>query len=127
MRLLPILILLTGCATATGDAPTREQRELAEELQGRTAGRPQACVAVRQNSSLKIIDRQTLAYREGDTVYVNRLEADCPGLRPSNTLLIEPHGSEYCNGDHVRGVETNSSVPGPFCVLRDFVPYRPVR
>jgi hypothetical protein len=127
MRLLPILILVTGCATATAtaDGDTREQRELSAELQGRTAGKPQSCVPSQQGRSLQIVDRRTLVYRDRNAVYVNRLDADCPGLRPLNTLVIEAHGSETCRGDRVRGVEPGSSIPGPFCVLRDFVPYRP--
>jgi hypothetical protein len=68
-----------------------------------------------------------LVYRERDTVYVNRLGADCPGMRPLTTLIVEAHGSQYCRGDRVRAAETGSTVPGPFCVLRDFVPYRLAR
>jgi len=124
MRVLPLLILVAGCATAAADGDTREQRELTAELAGRTAGKAQACVPIRQGRSLQIVDRRTLAYRDFDTVYVNRLGADCPGLRPLNTLVIEAHGSEYCRGDRVRGLEPGSTIAGPLCVLRDFVPYR---
>ena len=124
MRLLPILILVAGCATTAADGPTREQRALAEDLEGRIAGPAQACVPARQAQSLQIVDQRTIAYRDFDTVYVNRLDADCPTLRPFNVLVIETHGSQYCRGDRVRGQEPNSSIPGPFCLLRDFVPYR---
>jgi hypothetical protein len=125
MRLLPFLLLTAGCAaTGAHDAPSRDQAALAEDLEGRTAGAPQACVAIRQTQSLQIVDRQTLVYRDGDTVYVNRLGADCPGMRPLSTLIVEAHGSQYCRGDRVRAVEAQSTIPGPTCVLRDFVPYR---
>ena len=125
MRLLPILLLAAGCAaTGTDDGPTRDQLALTGELQGRTAGAPQACVPARQNQTLQIVDRQTLVYRDFDTVWVNRLGADCPSLRPLSTLIVEVHGSQYCRGDRVRAVETASAIPGPYCVLRDFVPYR---
>lgn len=124
MRLLPFLLLTAGCAATATDTPTRDQQALSRELEGRTAGAPQACVPARQTQSLQIVDRQTIAYRDFDTVYVNRLGADCPGMRPLTTLVVEAHGSQYCRGDRVRAVETQSSVPGPWCVLRDFVPYR---
>jgi hypothetical protein len=125
MRLLAFLLLTAGCAaTAADDAPSRDQVALSQELEGRTGGGPQACVPIRQTQSLQIVDRQTLVYRDGDTVYVNRLGADCPGMRPLSTLIVEAHGSQYCRGDRVRAVETQNAIPGPFCVLRDFVPYR---
>jgi hypothetical protein len=124
MRLLPLMILVAGCATTAADGETRDQRELAADLEGRTAGAPQACIPVRQGQSMRIVDRRTIVYREFDTIYVNRLDAACPGLRPHSTLVVEVHGSQYCRGDRVRAVEPGSSIPGPFCQLRDFVPYR---
>jgi hypothetical protein len=125
MRLLPLLLLTAGCAaTAADDAPSRDQAALTGELEGRTAGAAQACVPIRQTQSLQIVDRQTLVYRDGHTVYVNRLGADCPGMRPLSTLIVEAHGSQYCRGDRIRAVETQNAIPGPFCVLRDFIPYR---
>jgi len=124
MRALPFLLLAAGCAATGTDAPTRDQQALARELEGRTAGAGQACLAVRQAQSLQIIDRQTLAYRDRETVWVNRLGADCPGLRPLSPLLVEAQGSQYCRGDRVRAMEIHGGVPGPSCVLRDFVPYR---
>jgi hypothetical protein len=45
-------------------------------------------------------------------------------MRPLATLIVESHGSQYCRGDRIRAVEPPSAVPGPACVLRDFVPYR---
>ena len=124
MRLLPLLLVTAGCAATGTDAPSRDQQALARELEGRNAGAAQACVPVRQAQSLQIVDRQTIAYRDFDTVWVNRLDAPCPGMRPMSTLVVEAHGSQYCRGDRVRAVETQSSIPGPYCVLRDFVPYR---
>lgn len=123
MRLLPLTILLVGCAATGTDTETREQRELAQELSGRTAGPAQNCVPVRQGDSLRIVDSRTLAYDQGRTIWVNRLDRGCAGLRPMNTLIAEVSGSQYCRGDRVRGLETGSSIPGPSCILRDFVPY----
>jgi hypothetical protein len=124
MRLLPLLLLVAGCAATSADGPSREQIALTEDLEGRTAGAPQACVPTRQTQSLQIVNRQTIVYRDFDTLWVNRLGADCPGMRPHSTLVVEAHGSQYCRGDRVRAVETQSAIPGPYCVLRDFVPYR---
>lgn len=124
MRLLPFLLLTAGCAAAGADIPTRDQQVLTKELEGYAPDAPQACVPAGQAQSLQIVDRQTLVYRDSTTIYVNRLGADCPGMRPFATLIIEADGGRYCRGDRVRAVEAGSSMAGPFCVLRDFVPYR---
>ena len=127
MRMLPILILVAGCAATTADGQSREQRELAAELEGRTAAAAQSCVPARQSQSMQIVDQRTISYRDFDTVYVNRLDADCPTLRPGNVLVVEVHGSQYCSGDRVRGQEPHSAIPGPWCRLREFVPHRKAR
>lgn len=120
---LSLLLVLAGCA-AHGDPALREQEAFARELEGRVAGEPQSCVPVRQSEGLTIVDRRTIVRREGRTIWVNRLAADCPGLRPLNTLIVEAHGGQYCRGDLVRGLDPGTTIPGPSCPLRDWVPYR---
>jgi hypothetical protein len=127
MRLLPLLILLGGCAASGTQSESREQRDLTEELAGRTAGRPERCIPANQGQALRIVDRRTLVYRQGSTIWVNRLDAPCSGLRPLSTLIVDVHGSQYCSGDRVRGLEPGSGIAGPSCPLRDFVPYRKPR
>ena len=124
MRSLVFLLALGGCAAMGPGPETRDQEAFARDLAGRTAGAPEACVAAIQNQPLRIVDRQTIAYDRGDTIWVNRLDSNCPGLRPFNTLIVEVQGSQYCRGDRIRALEPGSSIPGPVCILRDFVPYR---
>ena len=118
MRALILLAALTGCATHS------PEESFAQELSGRTAGEAQRCVPITGSRSLRIIDRQTLAYEGGRTLWVNRLSADCRGLRQGDTLIAEVHGSQYCRGDRVRGLTPGSTIPGPSCLLADFIPYR---
>ena len=118
MRLLPLLLL---AACATGSA---READLSGELAGRTAGPPQDCVPASAGDSLVARDSRTIVYRHGDTIWVNRLAAACPGLRPMSTLIVEVHGSNHCRGDPVRAVEPGLSIPGPICVLGSFTPYR---
>ena len=124
MRSLVFLVALSGCAAMGPGPETREQEAFARELSGRSPGTPEACVSAVQNQPLRIVDRQTIAYDRGDTIWVNRLDSSCPGLRPFNTLVVEVHGGQYCRGDRVRGIEPGTTIPGPICILRDFVPYR---
>jgi hypothetical protein len=118
----PVLLafaLLWGCA-----APGADEEALTRELAGRAAGEPRLCIPTNSSTALAIADRRTVTLRLGDTIWVNRLEADCPGFRPLATLVVEVHGSQYCRGDKVSAVESGSAIPGPFCVLGEFTPYR---
>jgi hypothetical protein len=124
MRLLPLLILVAGCAAAGTQSESREQRDLARELAGRTAGPADRCIPSHQGQALQIVDQRTIAYRNGGTIWVNRLDSPCSGLRPLNTLIVDMHGNQYCRGDRVRGLEPGSGIAGPACLLGDFVPYR---
>jgi hypothetical protein len=119
MRLLPLLILASACAGGSA-----READLSRDLAGRSAGPPQDCVQASPGANLAVRDRQTLVYRRGDTIWVNRLGAPCPGLDPMSTLIIEAHGSRYCRGDRFRATEPGRSIPGPSCLLSDFTPWR---
>lgn len=124
MRFLIPALLLTGCATASSGASSGEA-ELAAELQGRTAGEAMACVDSHPGRALDIADTSTLVYRVGATIWVNRLPVACPSLRPLDQLVIEPNLSgRYCRGDRFRSLARGSSIPGNYCRLGDFRPYR---
>ena len=118
---LSLLLLLGGCALA--ERRTSGQDELAQELAGRVAGEPRSCIPTFSDRSLVPIDRQTLIYREGRRIWVNRLGSQCPGISPHSTLIVEVYSGQYCRGDRVRGLERGSSIPGPICILGEFVPY----
>ena len=124
LPLLPLGLILAGCAAQGEPATTRDQEAFASEIADRTAGEAQSCIPTRQSEGLTIVDRRTIVRREGRTIWVNRLQGDCPGLRPLNTLIVEAHGSQYCRGDLVRGLDPGTTVPGAACPLQDWVPYR---
>ena len=119
MRLLPFLILVSACATGSA-----READLGGELAGRSAGPPQDCVSTSPGVNLAPRDSQTLVYSRGDTIWVNRLPAACPGLNAISTLVIEAHGSLYCRNDRIRAVEPGQSIPGPMCRLGSFTPWR---
>jgi hypothetical protein len=117
-------LTVASCAQPPG-APD-DSGNFARELAGRVAaGPPQTCVATQQSTNLRVIDRQTLAYEQGTTLWVNRLAAPCPGIEPLNTVIVEPQlGTQYCDRDHIRGLEPGGIIPGPVCFLGQWVPYR---
>ncbi|MBV8686567.1 MAG: hypothetical protein JOZ90_11660 [Alphaproteobacteria bacterium] len=118
-----LLLAAAGCA-APQPRGGGEAADLQAELAGRIEGRAESCVPSEPQTSLHIVDARTLTYRRGRTLWVNRLESDCPGLRPMDTLIVETHGGQHCRGDHVRSTPYGGGIPGPVCILGDFTPYR---
>lgn len=120
-RILIAAAVLTGsCAAPPPDtAPSRPVAELA----GRTAGPPQRCVLIQPAEALHVSNnRHMLLYGSGKTVWTNDLGPRC-GFGSSDILVTEPIGSYYCRGDLVRSIDQLSRIPGPSCVLSDFVPF----
>ena len=110
---------IAGCApTQPAGAPAA-----IAEIAGRTAGPAQSCVPIDSSTSLRIVDERTALYGGGATVWVNHFQTVCPGADPMDGLVTEPTGAQYCSGDHVRLLDPLARIPGPVCVLGDFVPY----
>jgi hypothetical protein len=122
MRKLLLLALmgLAGCSRPV----VPPGADLAQTLAGRVAGPPQSCVSAQSVSNLRVIDSATLGYGSGSTIYVNRLGGACPGLRELSTIIVDVQGGRYCRGDHFRAVELTGGIPGPVCILGDWMPYR---
>lgn len=110
---------LGGCSMPPPDAAATP----VPELVGRTAGAAQRCVPIDRITSLRIARPGIILYGSGRTVWVNRMADECPGMDRMDILVVEPLGSQYCRGDRVRTVEPLSKIPGPVCLLGDFVPY----
>lgn len=120
MRYLPVL-LLAGCAQALEPA---DQGAALARLAGAPTGPAQACVSPGHGEALTVIDRQTVAYRSGRTVWVNRLPGPCPSLSPTATIIIERFGTQVCRGDRIRTIEHGLSIPSGACLLGAFTPHR---
>lgn len=120
-RIVPLTVLaaVAGCAPSEPAGPPAPIAELA----GRTAGAPQRCVPTQQTRSMRIAGPEVVLYGSGRTIWLNRLASPCPGMSRMNILIVEPSGAQYCRGDRVRTVEPLSKIPGPSCLLGDFVPY----
>jgi len=119
----PLLLLLSGLSACTRPA-TVSGDDFARLTAGRIAGPAQTCVASSSGEGLHAVDSRTVAYGSGRTVYVNRLGASCPGLRDFSTIIVEIGSGQYCRGDRIRALETAAIIPGPTCILGDWVPYK---
>jgi len=123
-----LLIALAGCAGGTNAREEREQAGLAQDLATRTAGAPQSCAPISaQSQNVRAIDRRTLVFEQGSTIWVNRLPADCPGLDNDSILIFETFGGSYCRGDRLRAQERGTRIPGPWCPLGEWTAYRQER
>lgn len=125
MRFAAFLVPLALAACTSQSAQTPQPRQQPVELAGRVAGTPQACVTIVPTQGLRVSDsdRHTLLYGSGRTLWANDLGPSC-GFGPNDILVMQPLNSRYCRGDVARSVDNTSHMPGPTCILGDFVPYR---
>lgn len=119
-------LALTGCAANSEvqrSQQARADRDLADALKDRVAGAPQDCVSNISLDGPQIIDRDTILYRDGSRVWRAELAAECPGLQPYDTIIVEVHGSQICRNDRFRTLDAGSRIPGPYCLFGKFTPY----
>ena len=122
VRVALLAVIAGSCAAPQPVAPQQQPRELV----GRAAGPAQKCVLIQQSESLRVSDtnRHVLIYGSGGrTLWANHLGSQC-GFGRGDVLVTEPIGSYYCRGDIVRSFDRFSRIPGPACILGEFVPYR---
>jgi hypothetical protein len=121
MRLRWIVLCASLCACS--DAPPQAGPPQIAEFAGRVAGPPQQCVSLRPTETLQTseADSHVLIYRSGSRLWVNHL-GSCSFGR-NDTLLIERTGSDLCRGEVIRSFDAMSKIPGPTCILGDFIPY----
>lgn len=113
--------LALGSCTAPPQPPQPQGPPI--ELAGRVGGRPQTCVTTTQLDVLRPSENapNVLIYGTGRTVWANNLGSCRFGS--DDILVLQLYGSNLCRGDIVRSIDRLSRIPGPACVLNEFVPY----
>ena len=124
-------VMLTGCsmsgAESTPIALTDKQSKLLQkQIGGKVAGEAVSCISnLRHTDIIRVSDDMLLYKASGRLVYQNRLRSPCSGLASDRDIMVtEQFGSQQCRGDIIKLVDRVGGIPGPFCVLGDFVPYR---
>jgi hypothetical protein len=128
--------LIVGlCAAATlaacSTTPVQEvrspkaQRELADALAGRVAGKPVTCLPGFRSNDMQIIDDWTILFKDGRTIYVQNPRGGCPGIASRRNVLVTRlwGTSQLCSGDISHLVDPTSGIGGGACVFGEFVPY----
>ena len=124
-----ILLPASSIAPAKPDGySARSANKLAKALAGRAAGAPVSCISNSRGSDMQVIDDNTILFREGGTVYVQKPSGGCHGLDSGYSLVTRLHGSSrLCRGQIGEVVDQVSGFAHSSCVFGDFVPYRKAR
>jgi len=131
MRVISLLLaggLLASCTTAP--QPTAraadKQAELAQLLAGKVAQRPISCLPHYQAGDMRVIDEDTIAFRDGAArTFVARMNGGCSNLGSGGTALVTHQfgTADLCRGDIARVVDTLNGVTVGSCSFGDFTPY----
>lgn len=123
------LLTTSSIAIAEKDAySARSAEKLAKALAGRSAGPPVSCISNGRGSTMQVIDDNTILFREGGTVYVQKPGGGCHGLGSGYSLVTRIAGTNrLCRGQIGEVVDRVSGFTYSSCVFDDFVPYRKAR
>ena len=75
---------------------------------------------------MQVIDDNTILFRDGGTIYLQRPRSTCRGIEYGGyTLVSRMYGDQrLCSGDIQQLVELQTGIHGGTCVFSQFVPYR---
>lgn len=131
MRSIPLLLaaaVLTGCMTQPPPATrsAEAEAEFQKLIAGKVAGQPITCLPSYKRNEMVTIDDGTVAFKNGRTVYVNKLIGECSGLDSGfYALVTNSSGPGLCRGDIARVTDVRTGMTAGSCAMGDFVPYTP--
>ena len=131
MRVISLLVasgVLASCTTTL--QPTAraadKQAELAQLLAGKVAQKPQSCLPHYQSGDMRVIDDDTIAFRDGTRrTFVAHMNGGCSNLGGGGFALVTHQfgSSDLCRGDIARVVDTLNGTTVGSCSFGDFTPY----
>ena len=125
---LPLTLVAACGQVDSTPVPLTEKQSavLMKELNGKVAGKPVNCINdFNAYNTIRVSDNILLYRVSSRLVYQNNLRSTCSGLARDNDIIVsEQFGGQKCRGDIIRLVDRTSGIPGGFCSLGDFVPYR---
>ncbi len=131
MRVFMLATAVVGlCACATASEPAQRsvkaQADYDRLLAGKVPGKAEKCLPTYRSNDMTVIDDDTILFRDGRTVYVNKPLGGCMNLDRSGSALVTRNiGPQLCRGDLATVVDNSSGMSLGACSLGDFVPYRP--
>jgi hypothetical protein len=121
--ILAASLLAAGVPAVAKDKAERGEAELAEMLEGRTAGEPKRCLSDFERRNMRVIDGTAFVFESGDTIYVNR-PAGARMLDWNDVPVFKIWGGQLCEKDTVELRDSASLIPGPVLFMGEFVSYR---
>jgi hypothetical protein len=131
MRVISLLVasgVLASCTTTP--QPTAraayKQAELTQLLAGKVAQRPQTCLPHYQSGDMRVIDDDTIAFRDGARrTFVAHMNGGCSNLGSGNFALVTRQfgSANLCSGDIAQVVDTTNGTTVGSCSFGDFTPY----
>jgi hypothetical protein len=116
-------LLAAGTPAGAESKAERGEAELAEMLEGRTAGEAKRCLSDFERRNMRVIDGTALVFESGGTLYVNR-PAGARFLDWSDVPVFKIWGGQLCEKDTVELRDSASLIPGPVLFMGEFIPYR---
>jgi hypothetical protein len=132
MRLISLLVAGGALASCTNGPPVPTIRTAENEhalqmlVAGKVAQQPLSCLPHYRSEDMRVIDEETVAFRDGSRrTYVGHLAGGCNHLgSPGFAMVTRKVGSaDLCRGDIARIVDTQNGFTVGSCVFGDFVPY----
>lgn len=118
------LISSTGLAAKAPERTPQAQAALDKALAGRTAGKPESCISLRDIRSSRIIDRYTILFEGiGGRMWRNDPPHGCAGLSPNRAILTKSSLAKHCRGDIFQIIDPPTPMTLGSCAFGDFVPY----
>ena len=133
MRVISVLMasaVLASCTTGP-PPPTFRSAQKQQELQGLLAGKaaqpPISCLPHFRSGDMRVIDDQTIAFRDGSkrTYIAHMPGGGCSNLSSGHYALVTRQfgSADLCRGDIAQVVDTLNGLSMGSCVFGDFVPY----
>ena len=120
---IAVIAAAAGLVAAPVEAARLSGEErLAKLIEGRNAGEGRSCIVTNPSSSLTIIDKTAIVYKQGGRVWVNRT-AHPEDLDEDDIMVIRRYGSSLCRTDLITQVDRLSGMFTGAIFLTDFVPY----
>ena len=131
MRVISLALagaMLASCTTTPQQATRSpdKQAELAQLLAGKVALKPVSCLPHYQSGDMRVIDEDTVAFRDGSRqTFVAHMNGGCSNLGSGGTALVTHQfgTAELCRGDIARVVDTLNGITVGSCSFGDFTPY----
>lgn len=103
----------------------KQQTELDQRLEGRTAGEAQSCITANDQREMTVISDDILIFgsrRNARTIYVNNPPGGCRNADRSILSYSRPTSS-LCQGDAIDLIDSGTGMSTGSCAFGEFVPY----